>query len=79
MEIWSNGMMEETSVVHHLYVWMRKAWIRNGLPPPDVVAKLASRDANEFLAICTKMDGVTTPRTEGLVPRPSARNWLPPQ
>ncbi|PQQ16395.1 hypothetical protein Pyn_35579 [Prunus yedoensis var. nudiflora] len=29
MEIWSNGMMEETSVVHHLYVWMRKAWIRS--------------------------------------------------
>ncbi|PQQ16962.1 hypothetical protein Pyn_02814 [Prunus yedoensis var. nudiflora] len=28
MEIWSNGMMEETSVVHHLSVWMRKAWIR---------------------------------------------------
>ncbi|PQQ12412.1 hypothetical protein Pyn_00122 [Prunus yedoensis var. nudiflora] len=29
MEIWSNGMMEETSVVHQLYVWMRKAWIRS--------------------------------------------------
>ncbi|PQP92964.1 hypothetical protein Pyn_33740 [Prunus yedoensis var. nudiflora] len=29
MEIWSNGMMEEPSVVHHLYVWMRKAWIRS--------------------------------------------------
>ncbi|CAL8119257.1 unnamed protein product [Prunus armeniaca] len=28
MEIWTNGMMEETSVVHHLYVWMRNAWIR---------------------------------------------------
>ncbi|PQQ13833.1 beta-glucosidase 12-like [Prunus yedoensis var. nudiflora] len=28
MRVVLDGMMEETSVVHHLSVWMTKAWIR---------------------------------------------------
>ncbi|CAL2270238.1 unnamed protein product [Prunus armeniaca] len=49
-----------------------------GLPNLDVVARLASQDTSEFLATCSPEKGVSFPSSEEHVPRPTARNWLPP-